>query len=195
MAWSKEATPEGGVIPPYLVLLFPAICTTDPATRDQLAYALLLIREQQRHGGQGWIDYDRAFRQQAASDPSLRWNNLLPGLQAATILGQRSGQGAFCTLCRECDHTRAQCALAYLHPPVSNGPVALRDPGVRRRSAVPNVCISWNQGACTYPGRCSYRHVYATCQQDHQAKDCAQTPEGSLYKQRRSGNQPKSTVA
>ena len=179
----------------YCFLGYLAIRTTDPATRDQLAYARLLIREQQRHGGQGWIDYDRAFRQQAASDPSSRWNNLLPGLQAATILGQRSGQGAFCTLCRECDHTRAQCALAYLHPLVSNGPAASRDPGVRRRSAVPNVCISWNQGACTYPGRCSYRHVCVTCQQDHQAKDCAQTPEGSLYKQRRSGNQTKSTVA
>ena len=52
-----------------------AIRTTDPATRNQLAYALLLIREHYRHGGQGWMAYDRAFRQQAASDPSLRCNN------------------------------------------------------------------------------------------------------------------------
>jgi hypothetical protein len=35
----------------------------------------------------------------------------------------------------------------------------------RPRCATPfSVCISWNQGACTYPGRCSYRHVCATCQ-------------------------------
>ena len=37
---------------------------------------------------------------QAAADPSLQWNTLIPGLQAAMILGQRSGQGSFCNLCR-----------------------------------------------------------------------------------------------
>ena len=55
----------------------------DPTTRDQLAYARLIIREALRHGGAGWLDYDRAFRQQAAADPSLRWNTLLPGLLAS----------------------------------------------------------------------------------------------------------------
>ena len=37
-----------------------------------LAYARLMVREAQRHGGLGWLDYDRVFRQQAALDPSLR---------------------------------------------------------------------------------------------------------------------------
>ena len=39
-----------------------------------LAYAHLKVREAQRHGGSGWLDYDRVFRQQEALDPSLRWN-------------------------------------------------------------------------------------------------------------------------
>ncbi len=39
-----------------------------------------------------------------------------PRLQAATILGQRSNQGNFCTLCRGVDHSRAQCALSCLQP-------------------------------------------------------------------------------
>ena len=43
-----------------------AIRTTDPTTRDQLAYAHLIIREALCHGGAGWLDYDRAFHQQAA---------------------------------------------------------------------------------------------------------------------------------
>ena len=34
-----------------------------------LAYARLLVREAQRHGGRGWLDYDRIFHQQAALDP------------------------------------------------------------------------------------------------------------------------------
>ena len=44
-----------------------------------------------------------------AALPNLR-NTLLPGLQASTILGQQqAGPGVFCTLCRQVDHTRAQC--------------------------------------------------------------------------------------
>ena len=56
----------------YCFLGYMAILTSDPSTRDQLAYARLVIKEALRHGGQGWLDYDRAFRQQAAAEPSLR---------------------------------------------------------------------------------------------------------------------------
>ena len=86
----------------YCFLGYVAIRTSDPTARDQLAYARLIVREALRHGGAGWLDYDRAFRQQAAADPSLRWNTILPGLQASTMLGHGSSQGAqFCTLCRK----------------------------------------------------------------------------------------------
>ena len=80
----------------YCFLGYMAARTSDPVTRDQLAYARLLIKEAQRHGGLGWLDYDRVFRQQVAS---LRWNTLIPGLQATTILGQQSvKQPVFFTL-------------------------------------------------------------------------------------------------
>ena len=101
----------------YCFLGYMAILTSDPTTRDQLTYARLLIREARRHGGTGWLAYDRAFRQQVAADSTQRWNTLIPGLQASTMLGQRTGQGLFCTLCREVDHLKAQCALASLEPP------------------------------------------------------------------------------
>ena len=108
----------------YCFLGYMAILTFVPSTRDQLAYARLVIREALCHGGTGWMDYDWAFRQQAAVDPTLRWNTLLPGLQASTILGQRNRQEtSLYTLCHESDHSRAQCALAYLHPsPVRSMP-------------------------------------------------------------------------
>ena len=77
----------------YCFLAYISMCTTDATTRDQLAYARLIIKEAQRHGGLGWLDYDRAFRQQAAADPAIRWNTLLPGLQASTILGQPAVSG------------------------------------------------------------------------------------------------------
>ncbi len=174
----------------YCFIGYMATLTSDPTTRDQLAYARLLIREAQRHGGLGWLDYDRAFRQQIATDPSMRWNTLLPGLQASTILSP--GQGSFCTLCRMVDHTRAQCALAYLEPPIPSTLAAAHPQGTRRRSrAGVNICVSWNRGSCVFPGQCVYRHVCATCSSpDHKAKDCTQTPENSVYKPRAPRQRP-----
>ena len=104
----------------YCFLGYMAALTTDSTTRNQLAYAHLIVREAQRHGGLAWLDYDRAFRQQAAVDPTIPWNTLNPGLQAATMLSQRSpGPSTFCTLCRMVDHSRAQCALQFLEPPTA----------------------------------------------------------------------------
>ena len=71
----------------YCFLGYAAILTSDPTTRDQLAYAHLIIRKAPRHGGSGWFDYNHSFRQQTSTDPSLRWNTLLPALQASTMLG------------------------------------------------------------------------------------------------------------
>ena len=85
-------------------MAYVAIHSTDPLTRDILAYGCLLIRESQRHGGNGWLDYDRVFRQQVAIDALLRWNTLHPGIQASTLVTNAPGPGAFCTLCRENDH-------------------------------------------------------------------------------------------
>ena len=171
----------------YCFMGYMALCTSDPATRDQLAYARLLIKEAQRHGGLGWLDYDRAFRQQAAADPSIRWNTLIPGLQASTILGQQqAGPGLFCTLCRQVDHTRSQCALGCLEPPPVSSAAQVQAPPVgqgRRR----RVCISWNKGDCIFPeGECSYLHECPSCKvTDHRARDCAKVPETSVYKKRR----------
>ena len=187
----------------YCFLGYVAVRTYDPATRDQLAYARLLIKESQRHGGLGWLDYDRAFRQQAATDPSLRWNTLNPGLQASTIMGsltatQGQGRSTFCTLCRGVDHVRSQCALGCLQPPTSPTLAGMR-PGLptrRRPESLARICISWNRGVCTFPGSCTYRHVCATCQApQHRACDCQRTPESSAYKRppRQEGTQAVTT--
>ena len=182
----------------YCFLGYMAMCTTDPQTRNQMAYARLLIKEAQR-GGHGWLDYDRAFRQQAVGNPSVQWNTVNPGLQASTILGQPpAGQGPFCTLCREVDHTRAQCALSCLEPPATTtGPPknVSRGSSVQRRPPA-NVCISWNKGACVFPGECFYRHVCATCQSTaHKARDCSRTSDTSVYKLLRNTSRPRPSIA
>ena len=93
---------------------------------------------------------------------------LYPGLQASTLLGQRAGQGMFCTLCRGVDHTQARCALYCLQPPARE------------------ICISSNRGACIFPkGQCSYNHVCPSCNVTiHRARDCDIVSEESKYKRR-----------
>ena len=86
-----------------------------------------------------------------ALEPLACWNTLNPSLLAATVLNQRS---QFCTLCLGVNHTRSQCALS-----------CLQSFPARRQSAMstPRICMSWNRGACKFPGECSYLHVCSIC--------------------------------
>ena len=180
----------------YCFLAYVALRSGDSVTRDMLAYARLVIRESQRHGGNSWLEYDKVFRQQAAIDNSLRWNTLHPGIQAATLMGRSSGVGTFCSSCRGTDHTAPYCALAYLQGPstqqprFANGPGSL--PGVsrskppyqfrKRPETSIGICVSWNKGKCSYPNTCRFRHICATCNQQHMARDCVSTPGNSEYR-------------
>ncbi len=152
-------------------LTFLAVGTSDRVTRKRLAYTILVVRESLRHGGNGRLESDRLFRQQAALDHSLPWNIIHPGLQATTILAQRAQSGgSFCSLCQDCDHTTSQCALSQLQQqPVGGYPS--RGPSSRLTSS--RICHSWNDGACIHPGACNYRHVCLNCfEASHPAQDC-----------------------
>ena len=176
----------------YCFLAYVALSTSDPETRDRLAYARLIIRESQRHGGTRWLDYDRGFRQQIAIDASLPWNTLHPGLHAATVLAKTS-QVQSCSICREPDHLAAHCALAYLQQQTTTQAAFYQDafrpskqPRPRPRpETLAAICVSWNKGRCAYPGSCSYRHICATCHQGHKSWECKDTPPDSEYKFRR----------
>lgn len=184
----------------YCFLAYVAIRSPDPATRDMLAYARLLIREAQRHGGDGWMKYDRVFRQQVVLDRTMKWNVLNPDIQAATLVGRNLGQGIFCTLCREPGHRAFGCALAYLNQsPDHTPPTTFRHADTRARpqfqprrryESHSGICVSWNRGSCIFPNTCTFRHICATCRQRHMARDCAATPSDSEYKNIQSRGQP-----
>ena len=78
----------------YCFAAYMAVQTGDREMREMLAYCRLIIRKALRHGGNGWQEYDRTFRRQAAIDNSIPWNTLQPGLQAATLLGYSGGCGS-----------------------------------------------------------------------------------------------------
>ena len=154
-----------------------AVRTQEPTVRDMLTYCWLVIRKVLRHGGQGWQDYDHSFRSQAAIDCSLRWNTLLPDLQASTILGQPAGSGTYCSLCTGVDHAAAQCTLAYVQQPTT--PVTLSGssstapssgshrPTTARSWLERPICTSWNSGgvstqALAHTGMCEPHVVFGT---------------------------------
>ena len=73
--------------------------------RDILAYGCIILQLAQKHGGQGWLEYDRIFPHQAAADPSIRWNTLNPSLMVATVLSSSpSSSSPICPHCQEADH-------------------------------------------------------------------------------------------
>ena len=152
----------------HCFLAYAAIRCQDPFTRDMLAYARLILGEAMCHGGTGWLEYDRAARQQRAIDPLKPWNILDPGLHSAFILSRNSATTLKrCSSCQGVDHTASQCALTSIEPASQQ---IWTEP--RRRSF---VCISWNRGACSFPGTCSYRHVCSFCFGNHKARECAST--------------------
>jgi hypothetical protein len=65
----EVATPLDWV---YAFLAYISVRSSEPLVRNMLTYARLIVREARRHGGSGWLQYDRVFRQQAAADPTLQ---------------------------------------------------------------------------------------------------------------------------
>ena len=176
-------------------LAYTAAVTPDDKTRDLLTYGRIIIREAQRHNGPGWSEYDRIFRQHAALDPSVRWNEINASLHTSTVLTYRSSPSQCCGLCHEPDHNATQCALLAIQPqplhgmstrPQSHVRLGGQSGGPMRRAPRPEtlerICVSWNRGRCSYP-TCTFRHICATCKKKgHRAKDCEETPPESSYK-------------
>ena len=81
-------------------------------TRDLFAYLRLIVREAQRHEGDGWRAYDVLFRKLAATNRTLKWDQPLPSLYATSFTTSRSSAPSVCEYCLEGDHKSAECALS-----------------------------------------------------------------------------------
>ena len=158
----------------------------------RLAYLCNIMREAYRVvGGDGWRTYDHVFRNQAAADHSLDWSEMVPSLSLAYIQPTGMLPRVPCPLCQESDHTAHNCALAPLaHPSQTQHPKTPQPPQQPSNNKLPSrlpdgsqLCISWNQGACSAPGPyCRYKHICGSCGEDHIARDCRQTSDSSIFK-------------
>ena len=136
-----------------------------------LAYMRLLVREASCHGGMGWLAYDSLFRQQAAADPSLRWDSLNADLFNITVSDK-----SHCHLCLSTDHRTDDCALAQsrdVKTQLALQTVEVRPKPSSREKDIP-ICRSFN--SFPHPGcrvqNCRYRHVCSACQRQHKALEC-----------------------
>ena len=160
----------------YCFLGFVATLTSDPITRDQLAYARLIIKPRVKEDSHGWITI-KPSGSSWQQTPPCSGNAVNPSLLVSTMLGHRSpGSPSFCTLCRAVDHTCTHCALAYLETPATTQASFQRGPvSALRKPRFNPICFAWNKGTCPYAGRCNYRHICSTCSaHSHKALDCPQ---------------------
>ena len=166
-------THVGDLFPHSVGTLLAHICSSLMSRlRDPgyiLAYGRIILSLAQRHGSHGWLEYDRAFRQQAAADPTIKWNSLNPSLMAATVLSiPSSSPSMFCPHCQEVDHKSSDCALVSVdpfldtpkpHPPQSHRPRPYSRPPTMEPSF--EVCRRFNRGTCPDFSRCKYKHICA----------------------------------
>ena len=159
---------------------------------DLLAYMRLLIREANKHGGNGWLTYDMVFRRKRQGR-NERWDVLDPSIHTAYIAGQESSNRVPCKFCNKVDHFALSCALS---PILNTAPqssswqevVSHTSGRLGKRACVKTqgqrkVCLSWNRGQCAYPGACSYLHVCATCcNKDHRTLACGDIPTDSILR-------------
>ena len=127
------------------------ICASHPHRWSDLTKYKLLIIQTARHApGRSWLEYDTAFRKDAAATGASDWSRMNLDLYNF--------------------HLRSSVPPSSL--PSSSGP----PPPVatsRGSSARPPYCHSWNRGQCLWPfGDCRFRHSCNSCNGDHPRVRC-----------------------
>lgn len=109
-----------------------------------ISYFLIVAKAHRDIPGKGWMEYDRAFRKQAADNLNLSWSVMDPTLYLSTVLTRGAHNSAT--------------------KPQNQGQAA----STTRKD---QVCYNWNNGSCSFP-RCKYRHVCSRCEGNHPRLSC-----------------------
>ena len=106
-------------------------------SRDLLAHLSLILRTSKRFGGNAWLNYDRAFRQEAATTGLQDWSGMKADLYNYHTAGA---------------HT------SYIPTATHSFRTRGREPVSSARHG--EACRSWNRGHCTSPrATCIYQHI------------------------------------
>lgn len=128
------------------------LCTFHPHRWPDLSkYKLLIIQTARKSPGQAWLEYDLAFRKDAAATGAADWSKMNLDLYNF--------------------HLRSPA------PPTSSLPSSVSAstsvaPNWENRARPPH-CSSWNRGRCLWPfGNCRFRHICSSCNGDHPRVRC-----------------------
>ena len=152
---------------------------------DMLGYQALIVEARMEYEGDGWLGYDRRFRQTAAASPDTPWAKIEPTLWNKAFVGQ--ARAARCKYCFSLTHMADDCDWAPT-PSTSRTPKqGGTSSGGRPRPA--QVCYEWNHNpspVCSFPN-CKYQHICWYCSRDPQvtSKD-----HKAMFCQRRRRPQP-----
>ena len=126
------------------------MCATHPHRWPDLTkYKLLIIQTARQSPSRAWLEYDRAFRKDAAETGASDWSKMNLDLYNF--------------------HLRSPAPLA--NPQSSTSPPVTVSAS-RGYISQPPYCISWNNG------QCRYRHVCSSCNGDHPRVSCPFHPPG-----------------
>ena len=108
-----------------------------------------------KFGVDGWHMYDYVFHSQATINLDTDWSEVSPSLIMAFLSGRLKSQVVQpCSPCHEPDRQDCSCALTPLSQtnkhPIGSKPLAHQHS--HPSDGKPHLCISWNQGACMFPG-------------------------------------------
>ena len=133
------------------------MCATHPHRWPDLTkYKLLIIQTARQSTSRAWMEYDLAFRKDAAATGASDWSKMNLDLYNY--------------------HLRSPAPIA--NPQSSTSPPVTVSAS-RGYNSQPPYCISWNNGQCRWPfGECRYRHICSSCNSDHPRVSCPFHPPG-----------------
>ena len=128
-------------------------------TSDLLGYQHLILQAHLEYLGDGWLVYDRRFRQIAATQPGTLWARRDGDLW--NMVFSSSQRKPYCQHCFGSTHSSERCSGA-LDTPINEK---------KTLTQKPKICKDWNYWQCTFPG-CRFVHACLNCYKDPSSRDC-----------------------
>ena len=129
---------------------------------DLLGYQVLIVEARMEYEGDGWLGYDRRFRQMAAAVPTTTWARIEPTLWNMAFAGK--ARAARCKYCFSLSHSEQQCELAPVEGQATDFQPKASSTQLSQARQRP-ICNEWNYNPaprCPIP-RCRYRHICLPC--------------------------------
>ena len=134
--------------------------------QDMLGYLALIVEARMENDGDGWLGYDRRFRQTAAATPDIPWARIDSTLWNKAFAGHARANR--CKYCFSLTHAEEDCDWAPTPPTVATNAKKNRATPERRAR---QVCYEWNHNpspTCPFPN-CRYQHICWYCSRDPDA--------------------------